>query len=378
MALILAGTSHAAAQNSLYRATVSVPEAEVRSGPSASAELYPTNKLRQGEVVEVVKEMEGGWLAIKPPAGSFSWVNTRFLEPINRNTWVVIAHPDVRVPVLYGSTLRNEKPSVEGAKVQRGTQVSSIGPARSADDGMWLPIDPPPGEVRYIRADTTKANVVQTAATTTPPGSPAPGVVSAVPANYSSPGAAAPAAPVSDPRWQHAQQLEQTGNRVEAIRLYEQLGNAVRGTDADLAMRALNRAQYLRDQGTGQPPIRTASQQPAHPIPSADVRLQPVPVSLQVPSPPSPCVPCHTTASRSGALQRSGAGWLRRSAWWLDGQPTYSLVDNQGRVRMYVTAQPGLNLEPYLNRNVDLHGQIFYRGYPPVYHIRADQVVPAQ
>jgi hypothetical protein len=367
----------------LYRATVSVPEAEVRSGPSTKPDLYSTNRLRQGDPVEVVKELEGGWLAIKPPAGSFSWINTRFLEQSNRTNWTVAVHPDVRVPVLYGSSLRDAKPTVEGTTVKRGTQLYAIGPARSADDGIWLPIDPPPTEVRYLRAEAVvKSAPVQTvsaAAPAAPAGGASPrAVVPAIPAS-SSPGVLS--VPGADPRWQQAQQLEQAGNRAEAIRLYEELGQAVRNSDEDLALRAFTRAQYLRNAATttALQPARPARTPEAHPIPSADNnRLQPMPASLRVPSPPSPCVPCQTTSANAGHLQRSGAGRLRRSAWWLDGQPTYALEDAWGRLRMYVTAQPGVNLEPHLNRNVELFGSIIYRGYPPVYHIKVVQVAPVQ
>lgn len=378
MAVMLCLTGAISAQEvaqTLYSATVNVPEAEVRSGPSVNAELYATNQVRRGETVEVVKELEGGWLAIKPPTGSFSWINTRFLDQVNRTTWVVAAHPDVRVPVLYGSSLKNDKPTVEGARVQRGTQLSSIGAPRSAEDGMWLPIDPPPGEVRFLRAEAViKTTGVQPVAGHSPAGSPPP---PAVP--VSNPGTAGYAAPagVVDPRWQQAQQMEQAGNRAEAIRLYEQLGNTVRNSDNELSLRAYNRAQYLRDSAASAlPPSQTV--QNTHAIPAADNRVQPIPVSLQVPSPPSHCVPCQTTSSSAGALQRSGVGRLRRSAWWLHGQPTYALEDARGQQRMYVTAQPGVNLEPYLNRNVELFGSIMYLGYPPVYHIKAVQVTPSQ
>src|SRR4051794_8899708 len=78
-----------------YVAVITQADAEVRSGPGAEASLYPTNRLQRGQRVEVVKELPGGWLEIKPPAGSFSWVNTRFIDPVMpsapapQTTWVV-------------------------------------------------------------------------------------------------------------------------------------------------------------------------------------------------------------------------------------------------------------------------------------------------
>ena len=51
---------------------ITQPDVEVRSGPSFN--YYATSILRQGEVVEVIAEStaDPGWLAIKPPRGSFS------------------------------------------------------------------------------------------------------------------------------------------------------------------------------------------------------------------------------------------------------------------------------------------------------------------
>jgi hypothetical protein len=41
---------------------------------------------------------------------------------------------------------------------------------------------------------------------------------------------------------------------------------------------------------------------------------------------------------------------------------------------MYVTPQPGLNLEPYLYRIVEIVGPLYYRGDLRTYHMRAVQV----
>lgn len=157
-----------------YVATVKVPEAEVRSGAGASAELYSTNRLHKGDKVEVIKELEDGWLAIKPPPGSFSWINSRFVEeaPPGKPMWVVVAHPEARVPLLIGSDVRKDKPTVESVRVVRGTLLRSIGPMRSADDGRWLPVEPPAAEVRYLRAEAVSRTGIEAdtaAAPTAPP-----------------------------------------------------------------------------------------------------------------------------------------------------------------------------------------------------------------
>src|SRR3954469_3111122 len=67
-----AQTDWAAADSSPYEARVVVGSAPVQSGPGEN--FYPTDTLAQGDTVEVYREKPGGWLAIRPPAGSYSWI----------------------------------------------------------------------------------------------------------------------------------------------------------------------------------------------------------------------------------------------------------------------------------------------------------------
>lgn len=78
----------------------------------------------------------------------------------------------------------------------------------------------------------------------------------------------------------------------------------------------------------------------------------------------------------SVALQSSGPGRLRRAAFYLDNKPTYALETAQGQLRLYVTAQPGLNLEPFVNRGVELSGIISYHGLLKTNHMIAYQASP--
>ena len=54
----------------------------------------------------------------------------------------------------------------------------------------------------------------------------------------------------------------------------------------------------------------------------------------------------------------SGPGRLSRASFFIDGKQAYVLT--QGQLWIYVTALPGLNLEPYVNRTVNLYGLIAY------------------
>ena len=61
-------------------AVILLPSAEVRSGPSDK--FYPTSKLLKGDHVTVLREAKDaqGWLEIKPPTGSFSWIKAKYVQ----------------------------------------------------------------------------------------------------------------------------------------------------------------------------------------------------------------------------------------------------------------------------------------------------------
>jgi hypothetical protein len=363
LVLVLAAT--ASAQPAIY--TVKQPQADVRSGPSDAPLHYVTNRLLQGDKVEVVREEPSGWLAIKPPVGSFSWVNTRFLRQLGKNVWTV--ESEAAVEVLYGSTFREEKPTVISSRLTRGAQVESIGqPWTPPDGGIWVRIKPPPSEVRYIRA----ADVVPAPA---PGGPPAPTIaagtassandgqnwnrpVPLVPAPRDDRPAAVPQPPVN-PRWQAAERAEREGRINEAIELYAQLGRDVANTDHELAMRCYNQANALR---RGR-------------VYTTETRLRPVAAGTASQSaagyaPQNCCTPC----GQNGYVFR---GRLRPAYQSLDYLRTYALENPQGQIIAFVTPA-GVDLEPHVNRVVEVSGVACYRGDVRNNYVRASRVTPLQ
>jgi hypothetical protein len=387
IALVLALGLPAHAQQPPFQATVVVPEAEVRSGPSS--QYYPTNKLSRGDTVQVVGDRADGWLAIQPPPGSFSWINIRFLKQENANTWLVVTDPDVRVPVRVGSQLRNAPPTVEGVKLTRGTLVVSMGEPETAADGSWLPIVPPLGEVRYLRAEAVRnGSVVQAASSPTTVAVPAP------------PPARAPAPPTpqaparTDPLWLQAERAEQTGNIKEAEELYTRC--AEQTPDYDLRLACFNRLTSLYrlqqvQRNVVQPQVRltnayavnagTERQLPANPAPAptpaGPAPAPPAQASSQYGSAPAASV---RPANPPGlppqpALRASGPGWLRRTSFFVDNKRAYALQSDQGQLLLYVTGGTGIDLEPFVGKAVDLYGPLGYRGDLRTNYMTATQVV---
>lgn len=376
--LLLAGPAFGQAPGSDM--TVKVAEAEVRSGPSEA--FYVTNKLRKGDIVRIVRPAENGWLGIAPPSGSFSWIATQYLRPVaqvpNPNTWMVEVPGGGRASVLVGSRHLESKPNRVGAQLVTGTLVTGIGPPRPDADGTWLPIMPPAAEVRYLRQEaveagpTTAAPAPMTTATARPglppvgaaaptaSPSPPPTSVSATPP----PPAPAPAPAGVDPLFKEAQDHEQAGRLDQAIALYDALGRKYAATDHARAMQFHFHAHTLRQRLAG-------------PVPLTDNRLRPVPAGT--PTPPSPvCPPVAATpprppsearpavtpppASGTASVQSSGPGRLRASQRLIDGRRSFYLVSGQEQVVMWVTEQAGTNLEPYVDRNVELLGYVQPRG----------------
>src|SRR5262245_13237643 len=86
-----------------FEGTVQVQRSlSVRSGPSEN--YYRTSLLRPGDRVTVMGEAPDGWVAIQPPADSFSWISGQHVREITPTEAEVVGD---RVNVRVG-TLINE------------------------------------------------------------------------------------------------------------------------------------------------------------------------------------------------------------------------------------------------------------------------------
>ena len=130
-----------------YTAYVSIDDAYVRSGPGKH--YYPTEKLVRGDAVEVYREDPGGWLAIRPPRKSFSWVPASALQPTKHHLATITGD---RVASRVGSRLNDSRDAVQ-VRLERGEEVEIIAAETLTTDGqpdLWCKISPPSGEFRWI------------------------------------------------------------------------------------------------------------------------------------------------------------------------------------------------------------------------------------
>ena len=125
-----------------YTAYVNSGDVYVRSGPGKN--YYPTEKLQKGEKVEVYRHDPGGWLAIRPPQGSYSWVSARQLEPTKKG---LAKSKDDRVVCRVGSTFSDVRDVIQ-VRLKRDEVVEILGDG--GPQGAWYKIAPPAGEFRWI------------------------------------------------------------------------------------------------------------------------------------------------------------------------------------------------------------------------------------
>ena len=76
--------------------TVTASRLNVRAGPSESYTVVA--RLNRGDKVERIKE-SGGWISIKPPASSFAYVATSFIDLISETEQPPALEPELATPV---------------------------------------------------------------------------------------------------------------------------------------------------------------------------------------------------------------------------------------------------------------------------------------
>jgi SH3-like domain-containing protein len=138
-------TASAATDSLPYKARIISPGAQVRSGPGDN--FYPTDTLAQGDVVEVHRERPGGWLGIRPPEGSFSWLFGSHVKQLDDNL-AEVNKDDVASRI--GSRLGSQRNAVQ-VRLKKGEVVQIIG-EESSDGKTWYKVAPPSGEFRWIHA----------------------------------------------------------------------------------------------------------------------------------------------------------------------------------------------------------------------------------
>jgi hypothetical protein len=141
---------------------VSTSHAYLRCGPGD--DFYPTERLAAGDEVEVWAIDASGYCAVRPVAGSFSWMLARDVQrestgpgpdaaaPNGPQTGVVVTDAAV---ARVGSQI-NDLRHVTQVALEAGERVVILAAVRVAEGrhaGDWLKVEPPSGEFRWARCE---------------------------------------------------------------------------------------------------------------------------------------------------------------------------------------------------------------------------------
>ncbi len=116
---------------------------------------YATTRLKRGDRVVVLREEPVGWLAIEPPRGAFSWIERDAIEREGDERALV----KVRAAAARMGSDLARLPGGTWTVLRRGDAVRLLDRpplVLRQPDGerrIWYAIEPPEGEIRYVRAD---------------------------------------------------------------------------------------------------------------------------------------------------------------------------------------------------------------------------------
>jgi hypothetical protein len=346
-----------------YKAYVAVDDVYVRSGPGQN--YYPTDKLKRGQEVEVYRHDPGGWCAIRPVDGSFTWVSGRYLKPTDDNLAVVT---EDGISARVGSRFSTIREVVQ-VRLQKGEVVAILEPPpRGAGGGenAWFKIAPPSGEFRWVSAKYLDAN------------NPRDGVRKAPAAATAGSDAGESLRTRSNkPRSLTAEEYQAELERIElelsAMVIEEPavwsfdllrhrtnvlLDQAQTAVERGRARLLANRIARFDDIKQRQDAVFAMRRQTAQSGRLSDGDGE------------------RATAKIDSRFD--GVGQLTQVVSPKVGAPRYALMDTSGDVRCYVTAAPGVNLQNYIGQQVGVTGT---RGYMPeqrAVHVMARHVTPLE
>lgn len=384
-----------------YKVAVTAPNVTVRSGPGA--QFYATGEISAGDEVEVYERKGGGWLAIRPPAGSFNWVEASKLRMTN--------DPDVAkavgnsVVAWVGSGVDEVREHKWQVKLEPGESVQlmtrrSMSIFAGDEPRDFYQIAPPAGEFRWVQErdiaplvgrakGTNSLSEIQLAEyqvpdevseESTPAGdgfvareestkepntdSPAARVASLAPRKSFSPSENAVAdfdslAKMLDIRLSETVAKEPSQWKLAALRqdaesLLEQSDTTLRRGKARLMLENIKEFERLQLGYAGLAD------------PEADARLA---EQLEAPDTAS------LTDSNDFDPRFDGRGWLLPVHSTRQASPPYALLDQKGQILTFVSPAPGLNLHRYLRKEVGIFGQRSRAEFLKKPHLTADRIV---
>jgi hypothetical protein len=131
---------------------------EVTAGPGRR--YYVTDRLPRGTKVEVYREDDAGWLAIRPTDDCFSWIPAAGVEPLDDG----VGRVREETAVWIGTRVEHVDQHHSQIALKAGELVQVLDQksvASQEGQATWLKIAPPAGEFRYVHArDVSRQEVL--------------------------------------------------------------------------------------------------------------------------------------------------------------------------------------------------------------------------
>ena len=141
---------------------VGVEQTRLYAGPSN--DFYPTGNVNRGAALEVHHRTNNGWLGVRPPQGSFSWVPAAqaYLLPGGR----VIEITESSAVSWIGTEFGSAKQYRWQVQLNVGEQLGVLGEASVKNgsderEALWYKVSPPAGEFRWIEESAVSKTPVQ-------------------------------------------------------------------------------------------------------------------------------------------------------------------------------------------------------------------------
>jgi uncharacterized protein YgiM (DUF1202 family) len=394
-----------------YVAYVNADEVNVRSGPGDN--YYPVMKLNRGDRVEVYRHDPGGWYAVRPPQGAYSWVLAEFIKPGDDNTGTVVGE---RVVARVGSSFSDVRDVIQ-VRLDRGETVEILEAKRfNAGPGAqtWYKIAPPAGEFRWVSGKYVEQRL--SLAPKREPSARNNLLLARLSRNDRATRAeeAAENEEALDAAWQSERRRDRVASRerieplppvdeddndslpAERVRRRRPVGLEQELEELDLELsamvsqdtaqwdfnqlheradRAVSRAETAVERGRARlllAKVERFDDIRRRYVATLDVRTQTESRNKELAS-------RSAAAGRrpySGDARYDGTGKLAQVVSNKIGTPRYALLDQTGEVRFYITPAPGVNLRNYLGQEVGVSGTLGFLPEQQRQHVTARRIIP--
>lgn len=126
-----------------------------------SDEAYPTAVLPPQTELQVWRHDPNGWLAVRPPAGSFSLIEAKHLQTTtDPNVYTVTTD---RAKAWVGTEVDDDHTPISQVRLRRDERVAVISSLIIQEQGgeqTWYQIEPPAGEFRWVHQDDLRPGSV--------------------------------------------------------------------------------------------------------------------------------------------------------------------------------------------------------------------------